>query len=492
MTVEVKWQGKNYKANADRDGRFSIAIPTGKAGGPYELKIGNRIIKNVFVGDVFLCSGQSNMELPMSRCEDLYRDIIDSYSNSQIHIVKTPRTFRLDEPNDIYSVKKNGASLWVEPKPENNGSIGAVTFFFAKKYNETYGVPVGIINSSVGGSPVEAWISEDSLAKCQLYNNKLQMAKDTDYVKACQAMSAKSNQAWQGLAQKYIKDFEANNNVFGKEASSSADSNWQPTSLFSPDWARDAEGNINGIHAFRKVINVTAEQAAQGGLLRMGCIVDADDIFVNGKHIGSTSYQYPPRKYKIPAGTLKAGKNIVYIRLTSYGGTPSFVTEKPYKIIFNNSEINLSSGWEYKLIQRMPSPQGAPDFMMTPAALYKGMLAPILDWGYSGAVWYQGESNVGQANEYEKMLKLLISDWRARVSEPLPFVIIQLANFLHPQSPDQAAQQALRNAQRRVAETTPSCAWVYTGDLGEWNDIHPLQKKEVGERVEVAFQKLLK
>ncbi|MCF0202814.1 MAG: sialate O-acetylesterase, partial [Bacteroidaceae bacterium] len=197
---------------------------------------------------------------------------------------------------------------------------------------------------------------------------------------------------------------------------------------------------------------------------------------------------------------LKAGENTIYIRLKSYGGTPTFVTEKPYKLIpldkGQNWEIDLSTGWEHQLVQRMPSPQGAPDFMMTPAALYKGMLAPVLNWGYKGAVWYQGESNVGRANEYETMLRLLISDWRGRLAatqtQPLPFVIIQLANFLHPQSPDQSAQQALRNAQRRVAETTPDCDWVYTGDLGEWNDIHPLQKKEVGERVQAAFDKLLK
>jgi len=516
MTTEIKWRGKTYKAEADRQGRFSLSIPAGEAGGPFVLQIGNRDIKNVYVGDVFLCSGQSNMELPMVRCEDLYRDVIDSYSNSQIHIVKTPRTYRLDEPNDIYSVKKNGASLWVEPKPENNGSIGAVTFFFAKKYNETYGVPVGIINSSVGGSPVEAWISEDSLIRFQESYNKILMAKDADYVKASQAFGAKSNQAWQKLAQKYWKEFDS-------QSPELKANNSKPVSLFSADWGRNSEGNINGLHYFQKTITLTKEQANEECMLRMGCIVDADEIFVNGEKVGGISYQYPPRKYKVRKGLLKEGENLIEIRLQSYGGTPTFVTEKPYKLYPLNTkfgekpawEIDLSAGWKYQLVQQMSGPQGGPDFMMTPAALYKGMLAPVLDWGYTGAVWYQGESNVGRANSYETMLKLLISDWRGRIAanqhaapakakkgkkapvseasaSELPFVIIQLANFLHPQSPDQAAQQALRDAQRKVAETTPKCDWVYTGDLGEWNDIHPLQKKEVGERVEAAFEKLLK
>ncbi|MCF0203199.1 MAG: sialate O-acetylesterase, partial [Bacteroidaceae bacterium] len=134
--VEVQWRGKKYKAEADRDGKFAVEIPAGNAGGPFVLQIGMRKIEKVFVGDVFLCSGQSNMELPMGRCEDLYRDIIDSYSNPNVHIVKTPRTYRLDEANDIYSVKGDG--LWVEPSPKSNAGIGAVTFFFAKAYQEKY------------------------------------------------------------------------------------------------------------------------------------------------------------------------------------------------------------------------------------------------------------------------------------------------------------------------------------------------------------------
>ena len=274
------------------------------------------------------------------------------------------------------------------------------------------------------------------------------------------------------------------------------DSNWTETDLFTSGWATNGLNTVNGSHWFRKDFQVSAQQAGEKATLRLGCIVDADSVYVNGTFVGTVSYQYPPRIYTIPAGLLKAGKNTITIRLFSYGGRPQFVKEKPYKILFGKgqpekgeSEINLEGSWKYHLGAPMPAAPGQTAFHYKPTGLYNAMIAPLLNYTVSGVIWYQGESNVSRRNEYKDLLTAMISDWRQRWNKSdMPFYIIELADFLSPTDKGgRTAWAEFRKAQAEVADTNKNVTLIKNRDLGEWNDIHPLDKKTLGQRVAAAI-----
>jgi len=472
--IILMFKNKQYKTRADAQGDWILKIPAQPAGGPYTVTINNITLKNVLIGDVFLCSGQSNMELPIARVMDLYKEKVATYSNENIHYIKVPMNPDFHEARgDI----KNGSCNWLTLTPEQAPVFSAVCYFFAKEYYRQHQVPVGIINSSIGGTPVESWISEGVIKQFPEYYNDLQMCKNDEYVQTIQKLGVLTQSNWINVM---------NNAVAYSEPE------WRPISLFSADWGFDGLRPINGLHLFKKEFNLSEIEAGEDAILRMGCIVDADSIFINGHFVGTTAYQYPPRIYKVPASFLRKGKNEIEVRLISYSGVPCFVPDKPYKLIFNNSEISMKDGWTYRLATKMPKMPDSIILYYKPCCLYNGMISPLLNFKFTAAIWYQGESNTGRYNDYAPLLKSLIGDWRNRLNAPnLPFAIIQLPNFMHPQSPDQVGWAGIKLAQKEVVDTTPNTVLVEIPDVGEWNDIHPLNKEVVGNRVVNQLNTLL-
>ena len=213
-------------------------------------------------------------------------------------------------------------------------------------------------------------------------------------------------------------------------------------------------------------------------------MVDADSVFVNGSFVGTVAYQYPPRIYKVPSQLLKPGTNQITIRLISNAGYPSFVREKPYKLICGNEEVSLEGRWKHRVGTRMPGAPGGTAFNCMPIGLYNGMIAPLKNYVFKGAVWYQGESNVGRWQEYASLLTALMKDWRRLFgNEELPFYIVELADFLAPDDPGRKAWVALRAQQAQAAEEDAHAVLIKNSDTGEWNDIHPLDKKTAAGRI---------
>jgi sialate O-acetylesterase len=347
------------------------------------------------------------------------------------------------------------------------------------------GIPVGLINSAVGGSPVEAWISEEGLKPFPKYLSEMTIYQSDALIASIQSTGNMQRNRWNEALYRYDAGLHEPARWFDPAYD---DSDWKAVDLFDTSWNNSSSGPVNGSHWFRKEVEVPAEQAGKAAVLRLGCIVDADSVYVNGTFAGTVSYQYPPRIYTIPEGLLKAGKNTVTVRLISYGGYPHFVREKPYKLVFDNSEISLEGQWRYKPGAAMPAMPGGTTFQYKPVGLYNAMIAPLRGLSFKGAIWYQGESNAGRPDEYYDLLRAMIADWRAKLDAPaLPFVIVELAEFGKPDGWD-----AFRQVQRRVAEDTPNAAFAPAKDLGEWNDIHPLDKKSVGVRVAAAMEKLIK
>ncbi|WP_288532079.1 sialate O-acetylesterase [uncultured Bacteroides sp.] len=466
-----------YTVTADANGKWILTLPAMKPGGPYILQVNDIELKDILVGDVWLCSGQSNMELPVSRVTDMFRDEIAAYENTNIRQLKVPNIFNFHAPQaDLPDYV-----AWKPLTQENVMNFSALGYFFAKAMYEKNSIPVGLINSSWGGTPVEAWISEEGLKEFPKYINDKRQYEDDAYLKSIKQTEGLSFYRWntslyQGDAGLHEATpwYAANYN----------DKDWKTVDLFSTDWGTNGLNPINGSHWFRKEVEVPQDWNGKEATLRLGCIVDADSVYVNGTFVGTISYQYPPRIYTIPAGVLKAGKNTVTIRLISNNSYPHFVKEKPYKIICGNEEVSLQGEWKYRLGAPMPPAPGMMFFCYEPVCLYNAMIAPLQNYGIRGVLWYQGESNVDRRNEYAALLTALIADWRNTFGNPeLPFYIVELADFLSRD--DVSGRQAwaeMRKEQAKVAETNRNTRLIRNSDLGEWNDIHPLDKKTLGQR----------
>ena len=466
-----------YTVTADANGRWTLTLPAMKPGGPYILQVNDIELKDILVGDVWLCSGQSNRELPVSRVTDMFRDEISAYENTNIRQLKVPNIFNFHAPQaDLPDYV-----AWKPLTQENVMNFSALGYFFAKAMYEKNSIPVGLINSSWGGTPVEAWISEEGLKEFPKYINDKRQYEDDAYLKSIKQTEGLSFYRWntslyQGDAGLHEATpwYAANYN----------DKDWKTVDLFSTDWGTNGLNPINGSHWFRKEVEVPQDWNGKEATLRLGCIVDADSVYVNGTFVGTISYQYPPRIYTIPAGVLKAGKNTVTIRLISNNSYPHFVKEKPYKIICGNEEVSLQGEWKYRLGAPMPPAPGMMFFCYEPVCLYNAMIAPLQNYGIRGVLWYQGESNVDRRNEYAALLTALIADWRNTFGNPeLPFYIVELADFLSRD--DVSGRQAwaeMRKEQAKVAETNRNTRLIRNSDLGEWNDIHPLDKKTLGQR----------
>lgn len=483
-TVNVRFLGKSYTVVADNEGNWMVLFPSVKAGGPYMMTINELEIKDILIGDVWLCSGQSNMELPINRVMDMFREEVESYANPMIRHIKVPLAYNFHHPQEDI----NPAS-WSNLTPENALSFSAVAYFFAKDLFKRREIPLGLINTGVGGSPVEAWISEEGLKHFPVYLNERDIYRSNEHVSKVKALDRERRNEWNGVLSQQDAGLNGKQKWFSSDYDDSA---WDEVDLFDKTWGSDGLNPVNGSHWLRKQFNVPDYLTGKSAVLRLGCVVDADSVFINGTFVGTTSYQYPPRIYTIPENILKEGMNNITIRLISYSGYPGFVEDKPYKIAFDEEELSLEGKWRYSLGTRMPVLPGETFFQYKPTGLHNAMTAPLRHLNIKGVLWYQGESNVGRYNEYYMLMESLIGDWRSLWEQPeLPFLIVQLANFMQdPPRPAESHWAELRNVQLELSKRIPCTGLTVTIDIGEWNDIHPLNKKDVGKRLSLQAQRI--
>lgn len=475
--IQLTFLKKKYQAVADSLGNWQIDLPALKPGGPFSMSINDTTLQNILIGDVFLCSGQSNMELMVSRVMDKYADEVNLYENPSIRYLKVPYAYDFNTPlSDIKSM------AWKPLTKDNVMGYSALCYFFAKLLYEKTGVPVGIVNSSWGGTPVEAWISEEGLKDYPIYLNQKSLYSSEELMNEIQRTGARHGRQWQAVLHASDKGLHDTTLWYDENLDDSA---WDSVDMFSSQWGSNGWRPINGSHWFRQSVEVPASWKGKDAVLRLGCIVDADSVYVNGHFVGSVSYQYPPRIYKVPASVLKPGKNQITVRLISNGGYPHFVKEKPYKLVCGSEEVNLSTTWKHRVGTVMRSmPGGSVAFQNMPLGLYNGMIAPLLNYQFKGVVWYQGESNVGKWKEYSSLLVSLMNDWRSKFGNAqLPFYIIELASFMSPDNPGKFAWGKLQEQQADAVSKVSNATLIKNSDTGEWNDIHPLDKKTAAGRL---------
>jgi sialate O-acetylesterase len=498
--ISIRFLDKEYNTSANKNGDWEVIIPEQKAGGPYNMKIeGNNTIhiENILIGEVWVCSGQSNMELPIYRVAVNYPGLVENSHNPLIRHFAVNTTYAFKEKSKDFL-----SGEWLESNTENVKNFSAVGYFFAKSLFEKYQVPIGLIRIAVGGSPAEAWLSEETLVNYPKYYNLLQKYKDAAVIDSIKAKDAASINNWNrnidlndiGL-KSVIKWFNIDYNT--KDWKTTTIPGYWHKNLFVLNESEQhmnvtGTGNVNGVVWFKKEVDVPANLINKDAMAVLGAIVDRDEVYLNGKLIGSTGYQYPPRRYQIPSNLLKAGKNTIVVRVVSNTGRGGFVPDKFYGLTLGKDTIKLNGDWQYQLgYQSKPMPGGQITFHYQPASLFNAMVAPLLNYKFKGVIWYQGESNTSNPQEYAQLFKDVILDWRKFINnKEFPFLFVQLANFMDPSdAPLESKWAEVREVQRKTL-SVPSTGMAVAIDIGEWNDIHPLNKKDVGDRLSLNAQKL--
>jgi len=481
--VTLTFRNKKYNVRADQSGKWMILLPAQKAGGPYELvfKGQNELkVSNVLFGDVWVCSGQSNMVLPVERVKERYPDEVANANYPEIRNFFIPTQTNLKGPADDLP-----AGNWKSANPKDVLSFGAVAYFFAKKIYEKYHVPIGLINSSVGGTPIEAWISEQGYKEFPEQLSIIKRNQRTAYIDSLMSTRPKP-------VQKEVVDKGMIESPKWYE-SSYVPKGWHTINV-PGYWEDQGVKNLDGVVWYRRDVEVPAVLTGIPVKLMLGRIVDADFVYVNGQLVGTTAYQYPPRRYEIPAGVLKAGKNSIVVRVINNSGKGGFVPDKPYYLSASGQEIDLKGTWMYK-VGEVYEPHAFTGFAFSaqdqPTALYNAMIGPLLNQTIKGFIWYQGETNADRYKAYRNLMPALIDDWRNHWGQgQLPFLYVQLANYMDMNYLSEESNWAgLREAQLQ-ALTVPNTAMAVAIDLGEWNDIHPLNKKDLGERLALCAFKL--
>ena len=463
--VTVRFNGAYYETEANSNGEWSVLLPPQKAGGPYLLEVNELKVRDVLVGDVWLCSGQSNQETPIVRLVDKFPEINVS-NNHMIRHYKVPT----QETTDGVQQEIAGNAVWHSGVASEVLNWTALAYFYAQEAYAKTKVPQGMLVSSLGGSAIESWVSQEHLKEFP----RLLLDKDA-IAAANDARIDKGAGRWQA--------FDLN------------DADWQTMEM--PGTWRENGVNVQGVVWMRKEFQAPASMDGRHARLYMGTMVDSDSVFVNGHFVGHTGYQYPPRNYQIPAGILRAGRNVITVRLTCNAPGGGFVKDKPYRIVGDAAEISLEGTWKYKVGQSMQGMRGAGRNMAqrsTPGSgLYNGMIYPIRNYKVSGCIWYQGESNSGRGHEYDELLTALITNWRELWQDAdMPFLLVQLPNFMEKHAqPTESGWAGIREAQLKVAKTVANTAMATTYDVGEWNDIHPLDKKSVAQRLFLGARKLV-
>lgn len=484
--IVINFNSKTYKTKTDGSGKWLVKLAPMKAGGPFtmDIKGKNKIsLKEILVGDVWFCSGQSNMVHQMNIHDVTYAKDIAEANFPQIRQFWIPTLTSLEGPkNDL------PAGYWQPAVGEKVRPFSAVAFFFARKLYEKYHVPIGIINASVGGTPIEAWMSEEGLKDFADIIKTVEKNKDTAYVNSFRRNGSGNRPP-----------------VKPQDKGITGSSTWYDINYVPKGWNNIAipgywedQGikDLNGIVWYRREIDVPASMTGKPAKIFLGRIVDADVLYINGKQVAATTYQYPQRRYNIPADLLKAGKNIFVIKVTNNFGKGGFVPDKPYYLFAGNDTIDLKGYWQYK-VGEVFAPRsggfggGGINAQNQPTALYNAMVAPEINYTIKGFCWYQGESNAGKPEEYAKLQPALISDWRNKWQQgELPFLYVQLPNFMeYNYLPSESNWAILRESQLKSL-SVPNTAMAVAIDLGEWNDIHPDNKKGVGDRLALAAFKL--
>lgn len=489
IKIFTSWNKKSYMAMADANGNWKFKLVTPAYGGPYNIHIeqGNKIdLKNVLIGEVWVCSGQSNMEMPLAGWGQVlnYKDEIANANYPQIRLLQAIRTTSNTPLQDL-KVRNNG---WDICTPETIADFSSTAYFFAREvYNKTK-IPVGLIHTSWGGTIAEAWTSYETLktlpdfaaAALKIKNEGTETAssypeKMSQWENSIASKDLGYKNGWEKI------DFDANS--------------WSAMKIPSY-WDDNELQGFDGAVWYRKRIEIPQSWMGQELTLSLGPVDDDDVTWFNGTKVGETIGYGKERVYKIPASLVKEN-NLIAVRIFDGSGNGGIIGDASKIYLVNNKDekIELNGHWPYKISVNLKDVSGRPadpNSPNRPTVLFNAMINPIVSYTIRGVIWYQGESNAGRAYQYRTLFPAMINDWRAKFSSgDFPFYFVQLANFMKKENkPGPSAWAELREAQLLTTKLKKT-GMATIIDIGDAVDIHPKNKQEVGRRLSlIALNKI--
>jgi len=511
-TVTATLAAGKASAKADAHGRWSLALPALTAGGPFTLRVSGAAsgansgantltFSDVLSGEVWVASGQSNMELPLQRTKGGADAAALGCSGLRLFTVGSP-------PAAAPATKVGGE--WRACDAASAPAFSAAAFFFARDIHRALGVPVGIVQSSVGGTPAEAWTPREALRAEPTLAPMVEALDRAMNDAATRDELTKKLAAWE--AKNFYQD-EANQRAKAEKAGWARSGGGKWTTMQIPQLLEAAGMDIDGAVWFRRDVTVPEAWAGKDLALSLGAIDDFDVTYWNGERVGATGAETPhyysvPRHYQVPAKLVKPGRNVLAVRVFDhfggggFAGTPAQMNVRPAVESEADAPIALAGAWSYKVERKLkpivadwnsrPKMMGADD-ETSPTVLWNGMVAPLAGTPIAGVIWYQGESNVVRAAQYRTLFPAMIRAWRAAWGDAkLPFLFVQLPNFEEATKPPpgEGSWAELREAQA-LALREPRTAMAVTLDIGEAKDIHPREKREVGRRLALAALKMV-
>ena len=474
-------------ARVDRAGRFRVSLPAMPAGGPYDMIVsapsGAAVLHDILVGDVFLCSGQSNMEMPVERMQDSFA-AQSGPVDDQLRLVTVAKATAV-----VPGTRFDHQPAWAAAGPQTAPSFSAACLYMAQDLRRTAKVPIGAIHSSWGGSQISAWMGDDA-------QRAAGRAREADLLKLYARDPAAANRAASAEWEAWWR--QQSGDAAGQEPWQPGNAlSWQPVPrvAFYEEWGDSRLATFLGLLWYRNDVTLTADQARQGATIALGPVDDADRTWINGKPIGGSS-GWGPRLYSVPAGTLVPGHNVVTVSVVNAyatGGMPG-PADTMRLTLADGSVVPLGSGWQYSVVDKDvgTSPRVPWDDITGAGTLYNAMIAPLGPTALAGVAWYQGESDTGLPG-YADRLNAMMAEWRRQFGRPaLPFAIASLSSYGKPaMTPGESGWAYIRDAQRRVAEADGHAAVAMTLDLGDPLDIHPGEKHEVGRRLARSMRALV-
>lgn len=477
--------GRSVSGKAGKDGTWRLQLPQLPAGGPYTLSVASNgasaSLQDIMVGDVYLCSGQSNMEFAVRASTNAWATT-NASNNPRLRFLNVEKASALTPQAELKQ-----PAAWKVAGPDTIGDASAVCYYMARSLQGRYDVPVGFINASWGGTTIQGWIGAASLRSMPAYTAGTDLVRELAEQPA-RAMGREDSrvEAW----------WDAHDPAAARERAFKApgfdDSTW-PQLTPAGSWKDSgiaALKDFDGVAWFRTTVDLTEAQASSANALQLGPVETYDTAWVNGVRVGGGSTGWAWRDYPVPPGVFKAGRNVIALRVLN-GGSAGGLTGQPSTRGVRTADgqfVTLGAAWKYRLGTPLkgqsvtPSPWDVPTSLTT---LYNGMIAPLVGYKFKLAAWYQGESNAGAPAEYRTLLPLLMRDWRRNFGQPdLPFLVVQLPGYgAVAKAPGRSGWAELRETQALAVKEDAHAGLAVTLDVGDRSDIHPTQKTVVGERL---------
>ncbi len=468
--VKVFFEGQVFTAKT-ASGRFSVELPLRSAGTGYSITIKGSetiVIKDVSFGDVFMLSGQSNMELPVQRVLDVSGEEAAKADYPDI------RQYRLT-PDYVFGENEESilpASKWTRAVPGEIMEMSAAGFFFAQRIHEEIGVPIGLILNAQGGASIEAWMPMSALHSFGDFSKEIEPFLEKGSLAAFLAERENRIGKWYGHIESGVRD------IYSKEIPKDAKTISLP-GMFNGEGKDGFSGSI----WFYKEVVLDSEPGGNG-FLYIGELIDSDMTYVNGVSIGQTAYRYPPRKYHFDASLLHAGNNLIAVRLVIENGCGGFIPEHPYYLEAAGKRIELAGDWFYA-IEKEAEYRSEPGFLAQklPSGLFRASILTLRGISMKGVLWYQGESNAGAPDRYDEKFTTMMTGWRDHLSQDLPVICVEMADYTDPIDGSGDGWTEIQRLQRKAPESTPLCEVVSAKDLGQPLELHPQYKNQLGERL---------